>query len=213
MSEPLLKLVEGGRRIGDRWLFRSLNLEVREGDRILLEGASGSGKTSLLRCLSTLDKFDEGELSSSGRTPTCLPQWRNQIMYAHQNPAIFPGTVWDNLVLPYSLKINEGRAPSRSKVAGALSVLGGSSDLLDQPITHVSGGERQIMAILRAVFLGPKLLLLDEPTSAMDSELATKVADWVCETEISFIWISHHGLIMPGAPLRRWELKDGLYER
>src|SRR6266478_4288314 len=86
------------------WLLRDVSLAVRGGDRLAIIGPTGSGKTLLLRSLALLDPTDEGQvLRLNGPiSPDSVPDFRRQVIYLHQRPALIEGTVEDNLRLPFS---------------------------------------------------------------------------------------------------------------
>jgi len=159
-----------GRRIGERWVWRGLEFELPPGQILGLEGPSGSGKTLLLRALAGLDSLDEGELLIDGAPldERELPLHRTRVAYLSQRPSLFPGTVEDNLRLPFELAAHARRRFDRPGQLERLRSLGRDESFLDQPASQLSGGELHVTALLRALQLEPQVLLLDEPTAALD---------------------------------------------
>jgi putative ABC transport system ATP-binding protein len=125
-----------------------------------------------------------------------VPNFRGEVMYLHQQPAVIEGTVEEVLREPFELQVHRGKTFSRDQIVQWLEHVGKSQSFLAQSSLDLSGGENQIVALLRAMQLNPKMLLLDEPTSALDSACSAKVesllVDWVHATDDrAFLWITH----------------------
>ena len=190
-----------GRRVasGDGWLLRDISLSLRSGDRIGLVGPSGAGKTVLLRALARLDPVCEGELLWRGGAihGARVPTYRAHVIYLHQRPAFVEGSVEDNLRLPFSLMQHRGKQFDRTRLANWLGSLDRDESFLAKNVQDLSGGEAQLAGLLRALQLDPQVLLLDEPTAAIDRHTATLfeqlVAAWLAErpSERAFMWVSH----------------------
>jgi putative ABC transport system ATP-binding protein len=198
---PLLDAQGLGRRKpgGDEWLLRDVSLTIRPGDRLAIAGPSAAGKTLLMRSLALLDRLDAGEVHWCGKTvaPAEVPDFRRQVIYLHQRPALFEGTVEDNLQRPFGLHVHRGRRFDREWIINRLRSVGRSPDFLQRPSSDLSGGEAQITALLRALQLAPGVLLLDEPTAALDPETAHAaeqlVAAWLGEDAArATVWVSHN---------------------
>ncbi len=189
----------GRRASPTQWIVRDVSLSVRPGDRIGLVGPSGSGKSVFLRALALLDPLDEGELRFRGRVVfgRAVPRYRSRVMYAPQRAPLFDGSVLRNLELPFRLKIRRGSTFDRARAVRLLESLGRSEDFLAQDAQDLSGGEAQIVALTRVLQLDPSVLLLDEPTAALDRDSATLVervmSAWVHERpdERAFVWVGH----------------------
>lgn len=183
-----------------RWLLRGVSLHLNAGERLVVVGPSGSGKTLLLRALAYLDPLDAGELLWRGAalTPSNIPAFRGQVIYIHQRPALIEGTVADNLAYPFSLALHKKRRYDGERIERWLAALGRSADFLSKHSRDLSGGESQITALLRAIQLDPEVLLLDEPTAALDSTAARAVEQcieqWFREDaqRRSMVWVSHN---------------------
>jgi putative ABC transport system ATP-binding protein len=201
MSEFLLEARGVGRRVpgGDGWLLREVTLGARPGERLALLGPSGAGKSLLLRALALLDPLDEGAVLWHGQpiADADVPAFRRQAIYLHQRPALFDGDVEANLREPFSLHAHREHVFDRDWVLGRLAALGRDDSFLARSQRDLSGGEAQIVALLRALQLAPSLLLLDEPTAALDQATAAAVerlvSDWLAERPDAraLVWVSH----------------------
>jgi putative ABC transport system ATP-binding protein len=200
-NAPLLEARGLGRRRADDggWLLRDIQVVLRPGERVAVLGPSGAGKTLLLRALALLDPLDEGVVLSNGQPvrSEAIPVFRSAVIYLHQRPTLFEGSVEANLRHPYSLRVHQNRHFDRDRVLSLLESLGRDRSFLEKAHRDLSGGEAQIVALLRAIQLGPTILLLDEPTASLDPGAAraieTLVDRWSAEQpgERAFIWISH----------------------
>jgi polar amino acid transport system ATP-binding protein len=168
----------------DKWynslhVLRDINLQVDEGEVVVLIGASGSGKSTLLRCLNRLERADRGEIHILGRginqTDKDLDQLRQQVGMVFQHFHLFPHmTVIENVIeAPIHVKKMNRRAAER--LATELLQKVGLADKMHSYPHSLSGGQKQRVAIARALAMQPRVMLFDEPTSALDPELVGEV--------------------------------------
>ena len=216
---PLLAARGIGRlhREGADWLLRDISLEIGARDRVALMGPTGSGKTVLLRSLAMLDAVDEGTILWQDKSPAPdnVPAYRSQAIYLTQRARLFEGTVERNLQLPHSLAVHRQREYSRENVVSHLHRLGRDEHFLTCNSASLSGGEMQIVALIRAIQLDPTLLLLDEPTASLDAgttqQLAQLVLDWISASNSrrAFVWVTHDNAQANRLANRTVQLRDG----
>jgi len=159
-------------------LFEHLSLDVSTGEFIVIRGPSGSGKSTLLRLICRLNTPRTGAILFKGRNTAEIPppELRSKVTYVPQIPQMTEGTIRDNLLLPFSFVRGRQRtAPddvTLERMLEAFYLLGVG---LDQSAMKLSVGQKQRLSIMRAILIGPDMLLLDEPTSALDAESASMV--------------------------------------
>ena len=147
-----------------------VDLDVADGDFVVLLGPSGCGKTTLLRCLAGLERIDSGRVLIGGRDATDLPPRRRRIAMVFQSYAVFPHLkLYDNIA--FGLKMQkEPKSVIRERVDSAARLLH-IEDLLDRYPSQISGGQRQRVAVARAIATKADVLLMDEPLSNLDALL------------------------------------------
>jgi putative ABC transport system ATP-binding protein len=153
----------------------------------------------LLRSLALLDPVDEGVIQWKGQgvSGTAVPGYRREVVYMHQRPALFEGSVEMNLRRPFALDVNRGRSFDMERILNLVKGARRAASFLGQSSRDLSGGEAQIVALLRAIQLNPSILLLDEPTTSLDLSAARAIEDlilpWISEApaERAFLWVSH----------------------
>ena len=147
-----------------------VDLEVADGDFVVLLGPSGCGKTTLLRCLAGLEKVDSGRVLIGGRDATNLPPRRRRIAMVFQSYAVFPHLkLFDNIAFGLRMQ-KEPKTVIRERVDFAAKLLH-IEDLLDRYPSQISGGQRQRVAVARAIATKADVLLMDEPLSNLDALL------------------------------------------
>ncbi|MEV7626717.1 amino acid ABC transporter ATP-binding protein [Actinoplanes sp. NPDC089786] len=180
----MLLSVEGVRKVfGSSVVLDALDLAVDEHQVVALIGASGSGKSTLLRCVNLLTEVDDGTIRLDGEDitdPRADPdRVRQKIGMVFQSYNLFPHmTVLDNIVLAPTKVHRRARAEAKEQAFSWLKRVG-LSDKADSYPDRLSGGQQQRVAIVRALVNEPRLLLLDEVTSALDPELVGEVLSMI----------------------------------
>jgi len=168
-AEITLQLKDFGLEVGDRTLVSGVDLLLEPRGMSVIFGRSGSGKTTLLRAWALLTPHQGSIRIGDRNIGSCKPEeYRRRVQFLHQEPFLFPGTVGENLQVPFSLKQNRKHEPDPQVTEQHLQGVGLSLDILEQDSEKLSGGEKQRVALVRSLLQSPEFLLLDEPTSAMD---------------------------------------------
>ncbi|MGI9403940.1 MAG: ABC transporter ATP-binding protein [Hyphomicrobium sp.] len=156
-------------RVGD---LPPLTFKVAEGECLAVEGPSGSGKTRLLRAIADLDPA-QGLVFLDGAERNEMPAsaWRHQVRYCAAEPSWWTDTA--------QAAFDEAEKPDTRRIQRLLGALGLASELLNRPLAVVSTGERQRLALARALIDEPKVLLLDEPTAALDTQATALVEELI----------------------------------
>ncbi|MDD4721912.1 MAG: ABC transporter ATP-binding protein [Acidaminococcaceae bacterium] len=165
-----IKLTNICKAYGETVVVNNLNLEVKQGERLILLGPSGCGKTTTLRMIAGLESITSGELEISGKLFNTIPPGERNIAMVFQSYALFPHlTVWENII--FGLKIQ--KLPSeeiKKRAAKALEILNLTGYESYRP-KELSGGQKQRVALCRALVKQSPYFLLDEPLSNLDAQL------------------------------------------
>ncbi|WP_160120233.1 ABC transporter ATP-binding protein [Rhodovarius lipocyclicus] len=158
------------KRFGTTQVLHGIDLEVADGEMIVIVGASGCGKSTLLRIVSGLESASEGQVLIGGRDVTALEPAERDIAMVFQNYALYPHmSVFQNMA--YGLKIRRLPKPEIERRVAEAAKLLDIGHLLDRKPRQLSGGQRQRVAMGRAIVREPHLFLFDEPLSNLDAKL------------------------------------------
>jgi polar amino acid transport system ATP-binding protein len=186
------------KRFGDLEVLRDVSLHVDEHQVVCLIGASGSGKSTLLRCINVLEKVDAGRISVDGQELTNgkidVNALRRKIGIVFQAYNLFPHmTVLENVTLAPKKARGMSSGAAREQAIELLQRIGLADKANEYP-DRLSGGQQQRVAIARALAMEPKLMLLDEITSALDPQLVSEVLNLVrglAESGMTMIIATH----------------------
>jgi ABC-type Fe3+/spermidine/putrescine transport system ATPase subunit len=216
VSAPLLEVRSVTKRFGNNTVLRNFSLEIANGEFLTILGESGSGKTTLLRLIAGFELPDEGELWMAGQRLDVLPPFRRPVNTVFQQYALFPHlSVFENVA--YGLRIARvAEAEVKQRVTDALAMVKMDA-FASAPPAKISGGQQQRIALARALVNRPRLLLLDEPLSALDanlrSQMQVELKALQREVGITFIFVTHDQQEAMAMSDRIALLRNGLLEQ
>jgi ABC-type Fe3+/spermidine/putrescine transport system ATPase subunit len=193
-AAPLLEIRNLAKSFGKTAVLRDISLQVAEGEFLTILGESGSGKTTLLRIIAGFESASSGEILMGGERLDHLPPYRRRVNTVFQHYALFPHlTVAENV--GYGLKIaGLPKQEVMTRVEQALDMVKMTAYAASKP-AKISGGQQQRIALARALVNRPRLLLLDEPLSALDANLRrqmqVELKSLQREVGISFVFVTH----------------------
>ncbi len=182
------------KKFGDLEVLRNIDLDIEKGQLVTLLGPSGCGKSTLLRCIAGLEAVTDGHIVLDGNDITQLPPQKRNIGMVFQQYSLFPNMSVEKNVA-FGLKIQKvPKADVKRRVAEILEVVGLSERSAYYP-SQLSGGQQQRVALARAIVTEPKVLLLDEPLSAIDAllrrNLQVEIRRIQQELNITTIFVTH----------------------
>jgi len=181
MTEPILRIRNLTKKYADKVIFQHIDLEVKSGDTIVIIGPSGTGKSTLLRCINLLTRPNEGQIFLNGEEITAKgineDHVRQRIGMVFQNFLLFNHlTALENVKLGLT-KVRHMKAEEAEVKAISHLKRVGLSEHMDKYPGQLSGGQQQRVGIARALAMDPEIMLFDEPTSALDPELIGEVLE------------------------------------
>ncbi len=220
VGNALIKLVEVTKRFGNRIVVDHVSLDVNEGEVVALLGPSGSGKTTVLRLIAGLEKPDSGEVWLAGKRVAASgqnlsPPSSRGIGFVFQDLALWPHlTIEGNLDFVLSCARMK-RVDRKQRIEEVLTMVHALSFAKSYP-AQLSGGEQQRAAIARAIVGKPRLLLLDEPMSSLDSDLKASLLHELAALQkalkITTIYVTHNREEAAALAHRVVSMKAGLIE-
>lgn len=175
-------------------ILHAINISISEGTTVSIVGPSGSGKSSLLKIIASLVNPLQGEIYYFGEDIANLDpiQYRREVQYVHQSPQLFSGTVAENLELPAKIRKEKYDAKRVNDLLARVKL--DADKFLNRDVQTLSGGEKQRIALVRSLIFLPKVLLLDEVTSALDEESTSLIEGLIKEINhngITILWVTH----------------------
>ena len=170
MTQNILKVENLNLSYQDQEILKNINLDLALGERVSILGESGSGKSSLLRCIAGFEAIDEGKIFLEDKMVSSdtftLPTEKRRVGMVVQEKALFP-----HLSVKKNILFGIEKESNKNEIVSELSELFKIENLLGKLPGQISGGEQQRVALARSLAPSPTLLMLDEPFSALDDEL------------------------------------------
>lgn len=190
----LLELSNISYIVKDKSIISDVSLSVNQGDYITIVGPSGSGKSTLLKLCSDLISPTSGTITYNDRPLTAIDpkSYRREVGYCFQRPYLFTKTVRRNILFPYDIR---GLKPDMSRIEYLFDLLHMPLNYMERRNDELSGGEMQRICLIRSLIFEPKVLLLDEVTSALDAtntSIVENVIDELHKKGITIISITHN---------------------
>ena len=196
-------------------VIEDISFEIKQGEKVVLLGKSGSGKTSLFALALGFIASDEGEVIFEGVRVDEKSAWdvRKKIAYIDQDVSIGDGKIPDLFDFVSGLKTNVHLDWTKGKVKELLRYFEFNEDVIDKNIEDLSGGERQRLAIVISVLLGRNVFFLDEVTSALDKHLKKKVVEYfVNRKDWTSLVVSHEPLWLENPAVKVFSLEEGKWK-
>lgn len=177
----MINLKNVNKHFGKLHVLKDINLNVREGEKLVIIGPSGSGKSTLIRCINMIEEPTSGDIVVDGievtKNKSLIPKVRQDTAMVFQQFNLYPHmTVLDNLTIA-PIKVQKVSKVDAEKTALEYLEKVGLSDKSNAYPSQLSGGQQQRVAIARALNMHPRIILFDEPTSALDPEMVQEVLD------------------------------------
>ncbi len=198
-------------KASDKVILSDIDLNVSKGDFLSITGPSGSGKSTLLKIVASLLSKSSGSFYFEGKAIEEIDPvtYRKAVSYCFQSPVLFGETVSDNLSFPFKIRNVDFDKDRAEKM---LASVGLEPIYLDKKITELSGGEKQRVALIRNIIFTPKVLLLDEVTSALDEDNRKIIWKWLHSIydagDLTILMVSHNQEEAQLAP-HSIEIKNG----
>lgn len=174
-------------------ILRNVSFDIRQGEKAGLLGPSGGGKSTLLLALLGVLPVTEGQIVFSNKvvTATSIRDIRKSVAYIAQEPVLGADTIRAAMMLPFGFRANRGQKPEAAGLREVLTRVGLTWNILDRRVIDVSGGEKQRVAVARALLIGKRVFLCDEITSALDPESRDIVLDIFRNPDFTMLSVSH----------------------
>ena len=181
MSENVIELIHLQKQFGDHAVLHDINLSVKKGEVLSIIGASGSGKSTMLRCINLLETPTSGQIMFHGKDITSpdfhITKYRTKVGMVFQSFNLFNNmTALNNCITGQVSVLKRSRSEAEEVAMKYLRKVGMEPYINAKP-AQLSGGQKQRVAIARALAMEPEVLLFDEPTSALDPQMVGEVLE------------------------------------
>lgn len=194
LTHPIIEIENLSVQFDGKTVLADFSLDLNTGEKITLTGRSGSGKSTLLHCILGFVIPFKGIIRINREELNDISVWnlRTILAYVAQEPTLGSGTVQELLERPFSYRANAKKRHNLSRIPELFQRFLLPADLLQKDIGRLSGGEKQRIAIISAELLDRRIYLLDEASSALDSESKQAVNEFFCyRKDISVLSVSH----------------------
>jgi multiple sugar transport system ATP-binding protein len=193
-----------------------LNLEIGEGEFVVLVGPSGCGKTTALRMVAGLEEISDGEIRIGGKVVNDLPPRERDIAMVFQNYALYPHkTVYENLA--FGLRMRKVPKDEQKRRVEEIARVLGLADMLKRRPAQLSGGQRQRVAMGRAIVREPKAFLMDEPLSNLDAKLRVQMRAEIARIQqalrVTTVYVTHDQVEAMTMGHRVAVMRDGVLQQ
>lgn len=192
-------------------ILKNIDISIEKGDYISIVGPSGSGKSTFLKLSASLISPTDGNIYFYDKPYNDLDpiELRRKVSYCFQTPYLFGSNVMDNLCFPFSIR---NMKADMHKIDALLKRFKLNSEFKSKDVLNLSGGEKQRIALIRSLLFSPQVLLLDEVTSALDSENTLIVEELIKELNeegTTILWVTHNMEQSKKNANKRLTIKDG----
>ena len=194
---PVIEVKNVKKSFDNKLVLSDISFDVNKGDVVCLIGASGSGKSTMLRCLNLLETIDEGQIIVLGEDInkiTNINDYRKRVGMVFQQFNLFNNyNVLDNCILAQVKVLKKSKEEATEEAMRQLEKVGLADFAKAYPST-LSGGQKQRVAIARALCMNPEIMLFDEPTSALDPEMVGEVLEVIkelAEEDMTMVIVTH----------------------
>jgi putative spermidine/putrescine transport system ATP-binding protein len=217
-NSAYVQLVNLSKQFGKVRALAGLNVDIAEGELVALLGPSGCGKTTALRALAGLQDLDAGQIIVDGKDITFMAPNKRNMGMVFQAYSLFPHmTARENVEYGLRMKAHRTASAERTKRSGELLELVGLSTHANHYPHQMSGGQQQRVALARALAIQPKVLLLDEPLSALDAKVRTQLREEIrriqLEVGTTTLFVTHDQEEALGVADRVGVMKQGILEQ
>ncbi|MBT3209575.1 MAG: ATP-binding cassette domain-containing protein [Bacteroidetes bacterium] len=181
----------------DKIIIENLNFDVNRGEKVSIVGKSGRGKTSLLNALLGFVEIQKGDINILGKNLNIknIREIRSKISWLPQEVNLQLNTVKELFYIPFQFTVNKNNTPSEDEINSVFNKIDLEIDILTKSINEISGGQKQRIAIASCFLLKKPILILDEPSSALDSKVIELLIDFLfSQKDLTIISSSHNEL-------------------